>query len=42
MVFEDSGQFVQIAPPALNEEFLRIDFMRHTSARAAELAASTA
>ncbi|MFK0201843.1 RiPP maturation radical SAM C-methyltransferase [Streptomyces lavendulae] len=42
VVFEDSGQFVQIAPPALNEEFLRIDFMRHTSARDAELTATTA
>ncbi|MEV7614107.1 RiPP maturation radical SAM C-methyltransferase [Streptomyces sp. NPDC089799] len=42
VVFEDSGQFVQIAPPARNEEFLRIDFMRHTSARDAELAATTA
>ncbi|MFH9725341.1 RiPP maturation radical SAM C-methyltransferase [Streptomyces sp. NPDC017254] len=42
VVFEDSGQFVQIAPPALNEEFLRIDFMRHTAAREAELAATTA
>lgn len=42
VVFEDNGQFVQIAPPALNEEFLRIDFMRHTSARDTELAATTA
>ncbi|MFD8290603.1 RiPP maturation radical SAM C-methyltransferase [Streptomyces lavendulae] len=42
VVFEDSGQFVQIAPPALNEEFLRIDCMRHTSARDAELTATTA
>ncbi|WP_392896126.1 RiPP maturation radical SAM C-methyltransferase [Streptomyces sp. LN699] len=42
VVFEDNGQFVQIAPPALNEEFLRIDFMRHTSARDGELAATTA
>ncbi|MFJ6128905.1 RiPP maturation radical SAM C-methyltransferase [Streptomyces griseoviridis] len=42
LVFEDNGQFVQIAPPAVNEEFLRIDFMRHTSARATELAATSA
>jgi hypothetical protein len=42
VVFEDSGQFVQIAPPALNEEFLRIDHMRHTAAREAELASTTA
>ncbi|CAL9332332.1 RiPP maturation radical SAM C-methyltransferase [Streptomyces sp. Tu 3180] len=42
VVFEDSGQFVQIAPPALNEEFLRIDHMRHTAAREAELAPTTA
>ncbi|WP_330176714.1 RiPP maturation radical SAM C-methyltransferase [Streptomyces sp. NBC_01498] len=42
LVFEDSGQFVHIAPPSVNEEFLRIDFMRHTSARDAELAAVSA
>ncbi|MFE6098515.1 RiPP maturation radical SAM C-methyltransferase [Streptomyces laurentii] len=42
VVFEDGGQFVQIAPPARNEEFLRIDFMRHTAAREAELATTSA
>ncbi|MDT0438304.1 MULTISPECIES: RiPP maturation radical SAM C-methyltransferase [Streptomyces] len=42
LVFEDNGQFVQIAPPAVNEEFLRIDFMRHTAARADDLAVASA
>lgn len=30
LVFTDSGQYVHLAPRAVNEDLLRLDFMRHT------------
>ncbi|MFB7596131.1 RiPP maturation radical SAM C-methyltransferase [Streptomyces sp. NPDC056160] len=32
VVFTDGGQYVHIAPAAVNEDLLRLDFMRHTYA----------
>lgn len=32
LVFTDSGQYVHIAPSAVNEDLLRLDFMRHAHA----------
>ncbi|MEU6669084.1 RiPP maturation radical SAM C-methyltransferase [Streptomyces sp. NPDC046727] len=32
IVFTDGGQYVHIAPAAVNEDLLRLDFMRHTHA----------
>ncbi|MCM2423508.1 RiPP maturation radical SAM C-methyltransferase [Streptomyces sp. RKAG293] len=29
MVFTDGGQYVHVAPPAVNEDMLRLDFMRY-------------
>ncbi|MEU0663982.1 RiPP maturation radical SAM C-methyltransferase [Streptomyces lavendulocolor] len=34
LVFTDGGQYVHIAPAAVNEDLLRLDFMRHTYASA--------
>ncbi|MGV2915707.1 RiPP maturation radical SAM C-methyltransferase [Streptomyces alfalfae] len=33
IVFTDAGQYVHIAPAAVNEDLLRLDFMRHAHAR---------
>ncbi len=38
-VFTDGGQYVHIAPAAVNEDLLRLDFMRHTHAPRPEPAA---
>jgi len=35
LVFTDGGQYVHLAPAAVNEDLLRLDFMRHTHAAAA-------
>ncbi|MFJ6606206.1 RiPP maturation radical SAM C-methyltransferase [Streptomyces lydicus] len=35
LVFTDNGQYVHLAPAAVNEDLLRLDFMRHTHAAAA-------
>ncbi|MFV8133092.1 RiPP maturation radical SAM C-methyltransferase [Streptomyces syringium] len=35
LVFADGGQYVHVAPPAVNEELLRLDHMRRTEAEAA-------
>ncbi|MFE2230714.1 RiPP maturation radical SAM C-methyltransferase [Streptomyces kronopolitis] len=35
LVFTDGGQYVHLAPAAVNEDLLRLDFMRHTHAVAA-------
>ncbi|MGW3008316.1 RiPP maturation radical SAM C-methyltransferase [Streptomyces sp. NPDC001219] len=32
LVFTDGGQYVHLAPAAVNEDLLRLDFMRHTHA----------
>ncbi|MGW1864752.1 hypothetical protein ACWCPS_04225 [Streptomyces mauvecolor] len=32
LVFTDGGQYVHIAPSAVNEDLLRLDFMRHAQA----------
>lgn len=32
LVFTDGGQYVHIAPSAVNEDLLRLDFMRHAHA----------
>ncbi|MGI5479062.1 RiPP maturation radical SAM C-methyltransferase [Streptomyces lavendofoliae] len=34
IVFTDGGQYVHVAPAAVNEDLLRLDFMRHTYAAA--------
>ncbi|MFC9283139.1 RiPP maturation radical SAM C-methyltransferase [Streptomyces collinus] len=40
VVFTDAGQYVHIAPASVNQDFLRLDYMRHMHARpAAEPAA---
>lgn len=36
LVFTDSGHYVQLAPAAVNEGLLRLDFMRHAHAAPAE------
>jgi FAD/FMN-containing dehydrogenase len=30
IVFTDAGQYVHLAPSAVNQDLLRLDFMRHT------------
>ncbi|MFC5250695.1 RiPP maturation radical SAM C-methyltransferase [Streptomyces nigrescens] len=35
LVFTDGGQYVHLAPAAVNEDLLRLDFMRHTHAATA-------
>ncbi|MFI2259668.1 RiPP maturation radical SAM C-methyltransferase [Streptomyces tubercidicus] len=35
LVFTDGGQYVHLAPAAVNEDLLRLDFMRHSHAGAA-------
>ncbi|MFC8920397.1 RiPP maturation radical SAM C-methyltransferase [Streptomyces sp. NPDC057116] len=35
LVFTDGGQYVHIAPAAVNEDLLRLDYMRHAYAEAA-------
>lgn len=32
LVFTDGGQYVHLAPAAVNEDLLRLDFMRHRHA----------
>lgn len=32
LVFTDGGQYVHLAPAAVNEDLLRLDFMRHSHA----------
>ncbi|MFI9586804.1 RiPP maturation radical SAM C-methyltransferase [Streptomyces sp. NPDC052236] len=38
LVFTDCGQYVHLAPPAVNEDLMRLDFMRHTYAEPDEAA----
>ncbi|MBC7270404.1 MAG: RiPP maturation radical SAM protein 1, partial [Streptomyces sp.] len=41
IVFTDAGQYVHLAPPSVNQDLLRLDYMRHThGTRAAEPALS--
>ncbi|WP_103536024.1 RiPP maturation radical SAM C-methyltransferase [Streptomyces sp. SM11] len=37
LLFTDGGQYVHLAPSAVNEDLLRLDFMRHTHASAASV-----